>query len=996
MDYIKEVTNEYKRELTKVLAMTRNQMIHYAKVRQIPIKPTTEIQIRNELINILAEQTKRRIKNIPPTIVQPAPQAWEDLARYFEKPKKQISRIFDNNNPLNIGTIIEFSDSIPYKTVYLVFKLKLGDRIMETVTKVFNNGSYEDIETHVIGVLTSSRYRQDGSDWEDSDGVDYDSMELIAVSADDDPFEKNVKTNTTKHQINNCLLRLIYDEVINATANKTFSERTKKKYNQMINHIKDYDNDVKISRDGMDEYDFRTISEITKTKIIARDLTGTIWREFVPNTKDKVKTFEILIHSNHAMKYDDLFKFSDQHPLTVTEIEKYLSNEDCPVIQICRDSDNNIQAYRTKTRQVRKLFPIHHDGNTPREALDDYYKKYDKLYPPPTKPIVIPQFESTHELCKLADHHMPSMSYNKPNVRVYGADRNGSYASYTHCDYYHKYQFPYPPNVLTNRKRYFDLNKSGFSIIDNVNLLHPLLVKQQRLQNKCIYANPLLKFMLDYHLATFDVIAVLYSNYEELACYDPLPTPTYETRHELREQYGKLIPHDNVREFQIMTKTDDEFEHMKHILHNHPKYRMKRFDSETKQIDIIQELPPTKKQNHYIHSYILAYHEIEILKVATKIDINDLVAIRVDAIYSNKPIPLDKSDYIPTQLGKWKPCELKNPPLFYNDLNLSQSPIYDSYQTQMQKKVTHNFRSYVGGPGAGKSFPFEKYPPFDLLVIAQSRKLVAKWANYFKANNIKAKATTSAKFTNTHTNKKYYYHAANILYDDVGVESMQMFEKVIKKATADKSNVFLTSDYFQLKPFASEEVEEDDEEDEEGEENNDEVETAEPTPAGYFSESEYYKLFTEVEVKYRPGKHRFTEEQLNRVQTIRQMLKTYPKFEYDPNVDQPVHVQKMYHYKPLTLDILALYKDRETSDPTTIPDDRIVLSPTHKRIEDLSTVFADPAHTFHSTQGQTIRNSLVIDAVNPMVLSFDPSLLYTGLSRAHSEKDIYILRKNTD
>jgi hypothetical protein len=778
----------------------------------------------------------------------------------------------------------------------------------------------------------------------------YNIITVTVYDASTNKYFKNVKTNTTIHPINNCLLQILYDD----TKAKLNNQKDAKSRNSMrlrarLLDIENYDK-VATNLDGLDKDLFDEISKKLKVNIVARDQLNNIWHESISDIKSK--TYDVLIHDNHAINATDMLTFSISHPITTADINNQIKNETETPIQILRKG-NDIQAYRTKSKQVRQLFPEHQNDHLTEENLDEIYKNIIDLYPKSDKPQIKKQFKSTYELTKLADFNQKNFSYNyNENTPIYGMDRNGSYLAYKSSPYFNTYQFPNPPNNFTTDKTYLNLDKSGFSVIDNVNILNPTIKLIQRFQNKCIYPNPVLKFAQDNNLMTFDIVASLFAEGNQ----DPLPDPTEyypSKKDELRQLYGKLIQHDQETELQLLTKDETEYTHIMFMLMNNQEYTLKDADPNTLTINIKKlNNNPSKKQLHYIHSYILAYHDIAIMSKLMTINPYNLVALVCDAIYTNIPIPFEHSSV----LGGWKPSHLKKLPPNIKDLDLSQSQVDIS---KAQTKYIKNRINRIGGPGSGKSYLFTTVNMFDPLIVTQSRNLQKKW------KKLGFYATTSHKYTNTNTTKQYKFHNANIIYDDCGIETKDIWEKVVTKAIQDGSNIYLTSDYLQLKPITGD----------------------------FFTTSDLYKLFTEEIQEYTPTKHRFTENQLARIQQTRQLIINYPKFEYCWDVDIEPHVQMMHHYKPLTKSILELYNDRVIDQlDLNITDNDIVLSPTHKRMDKLKK-HNITSKTFHTFQGESIETEKVyIDATCLDSLSFDPSLLYVGLSRAHSAEQIIIIK----
>jgi hypothetical protein len=543
---------------------------------------------------------------------------------------------------------------------------------------------------------------------------------------------KDVQPTDIREGVTNCLLKILRKNIsIEITRLRLKYKDTKtKKLKELINCYVDKRDiidmkDAQLNGKGLDIWQIDILARKLGVNVILMDQLGENWVEISckgSSTSNKKRNVKMIVSANHCYQTDVL----DEKPVRIVYTDDIIRDLVASkyMKQVYQNTDEVIgfREYRDDEHCVYKIksniFYNEIDFEMNKDSYDMVFTKASRKYIDfiGKNNLMLPQHldENITKFLKKADSFMhKSVWINKQNKqkKFNSYDCNKSYPSaildygcVQKRDLQKHYKWPkFPTQFYKCRKDQEEemLEKTGFCQISNVNLekCHKYISARQYLQNNGKYPNPILKYLRSLG-ATFDIDYVLF-NPEKTNLEWDLDLNDKVTNNKF---IGRLIVNNDGKE-KIYASTEQDFKHIHYIVNKNPAYQYidhKLYENGMYEIEYMRTKPRKERiRYHYLHAYILAYSQINLLNTVLKCDYDTILKVNVDAVYTTQNLKssnewgefkLEKTNYQVTERDISMKCLIR-------DIDL------DEYEV---KEISHIFRGNLscgcGRAGFGKTY----------------------------------------------------------------------------------------------------------------------------------------------------------------------------------------------------------------------------------------------------------------------------------------------------
>lgn len=464
-----------------------------------------------------------------------------------------------------------------------------------------------------------------------------------------------------------------------------------------------------------------------------------VWFDTDPTGANQRVSVRIYADNDHASDYVPIKKTTTQLIVPQNEILKTFQHIHKPkfIYGSAPTSDNpedqlyaqySPQAFKYADTIVKAYQPPAPDSDNPFyfTCIDELQYQYKKFI---NDNHLTPFTNEFHEIAKLANHHHTPIQFNPPTVNLFNYDQPQAFPSFKSNPLYEKFKFFTGYPTLIKNPPPTIINNPGFSLVTNVQLNHPTLVKMQEIQENCWYDHIVLYYLQSNNLASFDITASLFSQTPENLEFpfkqlDPSPDIRNKQKKFNNSFIGKLIAGGQNNNFfqTYVTNTKNDHDQLMYELQKSPDV-VDAYDGPYP--NTIESVQKSKKQNQFynLHTNILAYQRTSFLALILQVNPIELISYCVDGFFTTKPQHLHgniKYDTTKTEQN-FSASEIPSPhPI--NTINVIDIPNYNDHP--IYKKLLVN-----GPPGCGKSYLYKTTPVANSIMLAPDNDLKNDYIN---------------------------------------------------------------------------------------------------------------------------------------------------------------------------------------------------------------------------------------------------------------------------
>lgn len=525
-----------------------------------------------------------------------------------------------------------------------------------------------------------------------------------------------------------------------------------------------------------------------------------IW--YNKESKKNCKTVMVYAHDNHASPYTPLKR--------ITQVEYIEHNDEiehcgltpqkhcstaifgAPHIQTNAMTDEKyvgftIRAYHQENKIYKTYRPPAPDDTNP-----DYYSSTTELAYRfkkwKTQNNLRAPAEPYFSLIKSASHLIGTQQFEQHDAKQhFHADINKAYPSYRTNKYYEQFKLPlgYYNFGKINDSPYNIVSKTGWSIIQDVQITHPLLQRMAYIQNNNIYTHVRLFQLLELGYATFTISATITSVGEDLE----MPF-NFDAQHKKFNNafVGNLIASNKTSESYYTSNNRSELEQIKYDSSKRDGFITAYFiNDQTLQVSFKNE---SKKQLYNIHTYIIDYaHTLMVAAMCANYD-KQIISFHTDGFYTHH-----KTDIVSSQVhGQFKQ-EFKQ--INYTSTFTAPkhtAPELPEFIPTIQNNANNTLT--IGVSGCGKSRQIFLNPYHDSNLCCPTHKLKNTHNAYMKLSPLVRKIMTYHKFFQifTRTYKSKTYLVENAYIDECSMISQRCYDHIMNFARQFRINVHLVGD----------------------------------------------------------------------------------------------------------------------------------------------------------------------------------------------------------
>lgn len=584
--------------------------------------------------------------------------------------------------------------------------------------------------------------------------------------------------------------------------------------NQITNVDQKYLNELnkKYFETGISINTLQSISRKLKFNFQIYNLFGAVWCKYTPF--HHTKTIKFVSHNKHATEYDmkDIFG-KNLKEKNITNLQETYDELNCIKVPM-RDNNKMLIGIITPetiyknlnnimTTEANYYFWTDEIKNNPdlykfcfNEASFEF-KRFCNIYKLNNKYKTM----DILNICKSANYWTPAVCFDKDyQSKYYGYDQNTAYAiSYKSMPkYYNHYKFPRDIQHVYKCSSLKCLNLTGFTLIKDVGKLPKIMEVFFPLKSGYWYPNNELQFYKDNGI-TFKVEATAFSlNTTELN----FPV---DNKYLYKNMIGKFYMNRGYNDTEIKINNKSEFEHFIYLYKEnicHINYK--------EQVLTIRRYNDFKKGYYHIHAYILAYQRMSMFEKLFKIKYEDLLKIKVDAIYTKKPY-----DELFNNKIYWKK---ENNYVYYEWMDVKNVKSQNEYEKieidllQYSKiiNILYNNNTVVillrGPGGSGKSTYVEKCKFYNLAKAYPTNKQKENLGNskdaytYHMLFDIGFKKNPKTKEYDLKYDRNIYLKYSTIFIDEISMIPIDHIEIIVKKCADAGILLILGGDDCQLQP----------------------------------------------------------------------------------------------------------------------------------------------------------------------------------------------------
>lgn len=532
----------------------------------------------------------------------------------------------------------------------------------------------------------------------------------------------------------NCFLQCVKDANIHVgSKNDKFLSR------QALNNYLDMKNESIVNDEGLSPERIELIAKHLNIKVTLYDQLNNVWmpinhfrKSGKPN--NNIRNLEVIIHNEHAYKKIDL-----KAPVII-QYDEELDFIGCKGIKSAITENDEVLGYTEFTFDRRILhkkksnifysdedFELNKDNYnevftiTSRRYKD--FRKINNLVLPNVYPDELRKFIIASDV-----HRQPWINplFKKVGC-VNSYDVNKAYpsaciglGSETLKKYHALYQFPklYTQFIAVDEgaESGFCLSFTGCSQVNVIDLKFPYLKACGYLKSGGIYPNNLLAYLRDLGCE----FTLTYTAYHPENQKLEWPITNINEKKFNNRFIGRMIP--NLSKSQTLHVTsEEEFRHLHYILHTNPNYKICH-DDIIQGIICYIDLKSTvaKLGYHHIHSYILAYQQINFLDTVLKLKLKKIWKTNVDAVYTAETMaPSSEPGFFKFEKSVF-PNKFATED-FLGDLNFNDD-IPTTYSTA-SRALKYVIQLTTGEPGTGKTYNAIKQPYYNQLLLAPEHRI---------------------------------------------------------------------------------------------------------------------------------------------------------------------------------------------------------------------------------------------------------------------------------
>lgn len=447
---------------------------------------------------------------------------------------------------------------------------------------------------------------------------------------------------------------------------------------------------------GATQRNREAIAEICCCNYVLYDRLGKVQEVFERYKKKKV--VNIVVEGEHAiLTLTDAIKNPWRGDI------KYVSN----LLEQYSNDDNVKRILYTKSKLLSYTDGtlIYRDINafpTPEQDEDVisrgsyYFKKFVK-----NNKLQDIRDPKIREFITLSIHHPVPIAFTENQDEIiYGADHNQNHSSFS---LYRKFKnYGLPLNEPIDWYEGEAIDKTGWGLIENVDLTntHPYIQMTKFLRNNNTYTTLVLKVLREMG-AKFDIVQTMWSERSANIWLPDIYESDYKRKKDANNHtFGRLVMGEGELYEGVKCKTKEEFNRIIHSLWGTV------CDVNHKHNEVIYQKkcnPP--KQYPHVYSYIIAYSMLHILDKIVQIPIEDLLKVKVDAIYLRKWHTIFE---IGDKRGEWKQEQYKrvNDEVFKSQYLQTFKDQPNTYTPTPPLQLLPQHLAVMGNPGTGKTHLF--------------------------------------------------------------------------------------------------------------------------------------------------------------------------------------------------------------------------------------------------------------------------------------------------
>ena len=558
----------------------------------------------------------------------------------------------------------------------------------------------------------------------------------------------------------------------------------------------------KIHNDGVGEIDIKMINDIAQMNCVIKDIANDNW--FEDNRYMKKKTIVVYGHNFHSFLMDQ-----NKTKLRI----KYIDD-----LAVAYKKDKSpikysyINSFHTDTTlyKLKNIFLNKKDFDLYKNKLNNTHSLVQRGYEEHIRPLLLPissrpEFNNLKQFVKCSEHNyfLLKKKSTEDNKIIHQYDQIRAYLQYKQCDLYEKFQFPCRPTHFysikmksSSGKMLKYLETSGFSQITNVKIENRYLEMFKYLQDDCVYPNVLLYELYNKKYVSFSIKAIAWNANKQKIDFeikkiggrdiklkyntiqtlvDHSTNPNISLKLFQNSIIGKLIQEHT--DFDVEVEISDINEVNKLVGSLNKQIISIDKINDIYKLKYTKTLDKPRSTFYYVHSYILAYQQIMLLRMALKIDFDNIRMIHCDSIFTHEPVEFDQK--------LWrKEKTLSNHQRFSVEISSKQIKYIGEKPNKIpwmydKKKLflTKGFINVSGPPGTGKSYgSMMLYNP---IIACPTNELM----NNFPNNRTQTIASLFDMSSTCKHDKFDYLDCHTIVLDEGSVISSDDYREIDNKIT---------------------------------------------------------------------------------------------------------------------------------------------------------------------------------------------------------------------
>ena len=316
--------------------------------------------------------------------------------------------------------------------------------------------------------------------------------------------------------------------------------------------------------------------------------------------------------------------------------------------------------------------------------------KLDNNIRPPSEPYF--------SMIKSASHFISSLQFEEiDNYSHYHADINKAYPSFKTNKYYEQFKLPlgYYNFGIVDDIAINIVSKTGWSVIDNVNFIHPLLEKMNYIQNGAIYTNLRLFHILTNNLATFTITSTITSVGEDIAMPFLTEVTNKSDKRFNNSFVGNLIARNKTTDCYYQSSNKSELEQINYDASKEADYlSCHYYNNETLSIT---KKNKSKKQLYNIHTYIIDYAQTLLIQKMCENYHCGIIAYNTDGFFTHIMTDIPHSEVHGEFKQEYKQINF----ISTFDAKVHTAPVLPEFIPTISNKANNSLT--IGAPGTGKS-----------------------------------------------------------------------------------------------------------------------------------------------------------------------------------------------------------------------------------------------------------------------------------------------------